>query len=324
MDYIPQFAYFSFMKIVFFGSDEIAVETLETLSSYPSFEVLAVFTQPDKPTGRKQVLTPTPVKNTAKKLNLPVKQPKNRKQLISHLKQIKERPDFFIVFAYGMIFPKEILNIPKFGAINIHTSLLPMYRGASPIQEALLHGDKETGISIMKMDEELDHGAIFLIRRVKIENKDNYVSLSRKLGELTSQILPLILQDIASQKFPPIPQDQKNATFCRKITKDDGKIDFTKKSYSAKEILNMIKAYTPWPRVFIEVKGKKLKILEAEIEKTGEKSLAPGEFFVDKKTLKIGTKDGILVPKKVQLEGKNEMDITSFLNGYIAIFREIQ
>lgn len=296
------------MKIVFFGTPQFAVPSLKMLAHTKNVKVINVITQPDKAIDRKQVLTPPPVKKIALELGLTVIQPENRKKLVEVLKNTKA--DFFVVIAYGNIIPKEIFDIPKYGCINVHASLLPKYRGASPIQESLLNGDKETGISIMKIDEELDHGDIFLIKRIPIEEKDNLITLSVKLAETSGVILPLVLHDIMNSRLSSIPQNHKNATFCKKITKEDGKIDWKK---SAEDIRNMIRAYTPWPSVYTELHDKKIKILDAEIS---EEIMPSGKISTENDILKIGTAKGCLIPKIVQMEGKNSMDIKNFINGY--------
>lgn len=300
------------MKIVFFGTSKIAVPSLQTLASLPGVKVEMVITQPDKAVGRKKIITKPPVKIAAEELGLKIEQPHNKKELIEALKNIKT--DFFVVIAFGMILPKEILKIPKHDAINVHTSLLPKYRGASPIQESLLNGDEKTGISIIKIDEKLDHGPVYFAKRIKIEN-DNLESLTNKMAEESSKTLPLVLEDIIEGNLSPIPQNHEKATHCKKIKKKDGEINW--KNKSAKEIQDMIKAYTPWPSVYTEINGKKLKILETEI---ADEKLTPGKFILEEKTLKIGTKNGILIPKKVQIEGKKEMDIKTFINGYKSLF----
>lgn len=300
------------IKIVFFGTPEFAVKSLESLYRSQNIEVLAVFTQPDKPVGRKQTLTPPPVKEKALELGLKVHQPKDKKALVDMLRPFKA--DFFVVIAFGMVFPKEALDIAKYGAINVHASLLPKYRGASPIQESLLHGDAETGLTIMKMGEELDNGDIFLIRRFTIDKSDNSAMLSQKLANLSAQILPLVLSDIKNGILKPVHQNHEKATFCHKINKEDGKIDWNK---PAVEILNMLRAYTPWPGVYTHVKGKKLSILEADIESG---NIKPNEFVIEKNSLKIGAGSGIVLPTKVKLEGKNETTIKDFLNGNQNLF----
>lgn len=305
--------YLNIMKIIFFGTPKFAAPSLEKLTKSGDFEIMAAVTQEDKPIGRKQVLTPTSIKIKAKELGLKVLQPKNSKELEKELSKYKA--DFFVVIAYGEIMSEKILKMPKYGSVNVHASMLPKYRGASPIQESLLNGDKETGISIIKIDNKMDHGDIYLIKRIKIEKNDTLESLSKKLAKVSAYILPLALKDIAGKTLSPLHQDDKKATYCRKIKKEDGKIDF--KEHSAEDILNMIKAYTPWPSVFTEIKGKKIKIIEA---KSIPDFLPPGKIAVEGKILKIGTLKGTLIPTKIQPEGKNKMDISAFLNGYRNLF----
>lgn len=297
------------MKIVFFGTPSFAVKSLEKLHETKNFEIVAVVTQPDKAVGRKRTITEPPVKKCALRLGINVLQPKNKKELEKMLAMIKA--DLFVVIAFGMIFTEKVLKMAKYGAINVHASLLPMYRGASPIQESLLNGDKTTGVSIMKMDTELDHGDIYLIIRMKIEESDSLESLSEKLSALGSGILPLTIRDITDGTLTPIPQNHKIATFCSKINKNDGKIDWD--NDSAEKIYNMVRAYTPWPSVYTTFNNKTLKILETKYE---EGSIPKGKFVLDEGKVKIGTCNGILVPSKVQLEGKSPMDIKNFINGY--------
>lgn len=302
------------MKIVFFGTPQIAVKSLISLYADPNIEIVAVVTQSDKVVGRKKVLTEPPVKKVAKDLNLTVLQPKNSNQLYSELEKVGD-VDFFVVLAYGMIFPQKVLDLPKFGSINIHMSLLPRYRGASPIQSSFLNGDKETGVSVIKMNLEMDKGGICFLKRVLISDDDNQQTLSEKLSGVSASIIPSILVDIKAGLFSPIPQDESKATYCKKITKKDGLVDLEK---SAVEIKNMMRAYTPWPGVFIEIKGKNLKIIDMDIDEN--QSLRAGAFKVEDRRLKIGTKKGVLLPKVVQLQGKKEMEITDFLNGYAGFF----
>jgi len=302
------------MKIIFFGTPEFAVPSLKMLVHTKGIEVVSVVTQQDKAAGRNLTITPSPVKKAALELGIEVLQPKTSKRLLESLKNV--HVDFFVVIAYGMIIPEPLLNIPKYGCINIHPSLLPKYRGASPIQESLLNGDKETGITIMKLDKELDHGDIFFLKRVKIDEKDNLQLLSHRLAETSSFIIPLVLNDIMTGKLSPLPQNHKNATFCRKIEKDEGRINWQEKT--AEEIKNMIRAYTPWPSVYTNINNKIIKILEADIS---AENLIPSKLSLDNNILKIGTKKGCLIPKVVQIEGKKPMDIKSFINGYRQILK---
>lgn len=296
------------MKIIYFGTPEFALAPLESLYNDPEIEILAVVTQADKKIGRKQIVNPPPVKILAERLGIKVIQAKNKKELSLMLKPLKA--DFFVVIAFGMILNEEILKMPRIASINVHASLLPKYRGASPIQEAILNGDKETGISIMQMDEELDHGGVYLIKKLAIEKNDTTNLLSKKLSFMSAEMLPHALKDIMESGFNPIPQNEKNATYCKKIQKTDGKINWTK---SAEEIKNMIKAFTPWPSTYTEIDNKKLKIIEAEIS---EEKNTIGKFIIEGKRLKIGTAKGTLIPIKVQMEGKREMEIKEFLNGF--------
>lgn len=285
---------------------------LKALHGQKDIEIIAVVTQPDRPVGRKQILTPPPIKKLAEELNLKVYQPKTKKELLQALKNLEA--DFFLIIAYGLILPKEILNQAKFGAINIHFSLLPKYRGASPIQEALLRGDKVTGVSMIKIDEELDHGDIYFLKRIPIAEKDNFPSLLKKLSEEAAKISPHVLRDIASGELKPIAQNHVRASYCHKISKKDGEINWEK---PAEEIKNMIRAYNPWPGTYTTLKGKKIKILEATAD--GEK-IKSGVFKLQNNTLKIGTHKGSLIPQTLQLEGKNPTGVQSFLNGYKSLF----
>jgi len=295
------------MKIVFLGTPEFALASLNSLSNDPNIDIVTVVTQPDKPVGRKQVLTPPPVKVLAEKIGLKVIQPKNNEELYDNLANIKA--DFFIVIAFGMILPKKILDIPTYGSINVHASLLPKYRGASPIQQSILKGDDQTGISIMKMDEKLDHGPVYIVKRMPISPKDTSETLSTKLSFLGGEILPSVLHDIVEENLKAIPQNHKQASHCKKIKKEDGKIDWNK---SATEIMNMMRAFTPWPGIYTNFKNKKLKIIQAEKE---DGNLEIGEFKLNGKKLMIGTGDGVITPSEVQIEGKKACKISDFING---------
>lgn len=303
--------YISSMKIYFFGTPEFAVPTLKILASSKEFKILAVVTRPDKE-GNRKILTEPPVKKAAKDLGLKIFQPeKIDEKLIEEIR--KNRPDAIVVVAYGELIPSKLLDIAKYGCINVHPSLLPKYRGASPIQEALLNGDEETGIAIMKLDEKLDHGPIFFIKRVAISPSDNFQTLSKRLSETSAIILPMVLKDIENEILTPIKQSDKNSSYCREISKKEGEIDW---NLSSEKILNKIRALNPWPSTYTDLKGKKLKILEASSQKA-EKKTKPGEIVVlDKNSFGFSTKDGIIVPSIVQLEGKAETSAKEFMNGH--------
>ncbi|OGJ42347.1 methionyl-tRNA formyltransferase [Candidatus Peregrinibacteria bacterium RIFCSPLOWO2_02_FULL_39_10] len=298
------------MKIIFFGTPEFAVPILNKLNSDSDIEILTVVTQKDQPSGRKKLLTPPPVKLSAEKLQIPIIQPKNKEELEKSLEKYKA--DFFVVVAYGLIFSKKILDMPKIAAINIHASLLPKYRGASPIQKSLLNNDTETGVSIIKMSEKLDQGDIYLVRRIQINKNDNFESLSKRLSDLSGNIITYALHDIEAEILSSLPQNQTNQTsYCREIKKTDGEIKW---NFSAEKIKNMIRAYTPWPGVFTTFNNKKIKIIEAEISEENLKE-KPGTFILDGKTLKIATVKGEILPQKLQIEGKKEIRVHEFING---------
>lgn len=300
-------------KIIFFGSSDFSIPIISELGKNPDFEIMAVVTQPDKPAGRNKKLTKTPVKIFAEN-KYPVISPEKVKgnnefeALISGL-----NPDFIITASYGQIIPSSILKIAKIAPINIHTSLLPKYRGASPIQEALLNGDSETGVTIMEMNDKMDEGDIYIMKRIMIDEKDNAEILNKKLAILAAQILPPALLDIAEGILKKIPQNNDKASYCGKISKEDGEIKF--KKMTAEEILKLIKAFYGWPECWTKIGEKVLKIKSAELAENKEKTPAGKIIFLDKSTIAIGTKNGLIIPKIVQLEGKNEVKIQDFING---------
>lgn len=301
------------IKIIFMGTPDFALPSLLSLIQDEDFEVMAVVTQEDKKVGRKQEIIPPAVKQLALKNNIPVFQPEKIKGNAEFINLVKElRPDIFVVVAYGQILPGTLLEIPKYGAVNVHASLLPKYRGASPIEASLLNGDKETGVTIMNMTPKLDAGDILDIAKLPIESTDNAETLTVKLSILGGKILPYILKDLAENATHPIPQDEGKATFCHKIQKNDGIIDLH--SLTAQEILNRARAYTPWPSTFLIIDGKRLKLVEIEIDT--DSKLKPGEVQeIGKAAVAIGTKLGAIIPVKVQLEGKKTMTIQEFLLG---------
>jgi len=301
------------IKTIFMGTPDFALPSLQTLFENEDFEIVAVVTQEDKKIGRKQELTAPPIKQLAQKHNLPVFQPQKIKKNPDFQKLMEDlKPDLMVVVAYGQILSQKILDIPKFGAVNVHASLLPNYRGASPIEAALLKGDKETGVTIMKMEEKLDAGPILNITKLPIDPNDNAESLTVKLGLLGGKILPYVLRDYVDGEIQPIPQTESRATFCHKIDKEDGLIDL--QTLTAVEIRNRLRAYTPWPSIFLMVEGKRLKFLELDIDQSLK--LAPGAVKeLSKNSVAIGTKDGSIIPQTLQLEGKKPMTIQEFLLG---------
>jgi len=303
------------MKIVFFGTPEFAVPFLDCLYNDKEIEILAVVTQPDKETGRKRILTPPPVKVKAQELGLTILQPeklKNNAEFIELLKGLKA--DFFVVIAYGKILPEEMINIAKYGSVNVHGSLLPKYRGASPIQSALLNGDKETGLSIINISEDLDAGDLYLLKKEVIKEDDTYESLSKRLSAIGAIIIPTALKDIKNGILTPIEQNHSKATKCTKFTKDDALIN--PKNEEAEKIYNKLRAFTPWPGIYMIIKNKRFKILKASVMKESL-NVKSGEIKAVNKELLLGTKKGILIINEIQPEGKKPMQPHEFINGFL-------
>src|ERR1035441_3540647 len=254
------------LRIIFMGTAELSCASLEKLCADQSFQVVTVVTQPDKPKGRELKLTPSPVKILAEKLSLPVLQPLKARdeQFISELRELKS--DLMVVVAYGQILPQTILDLPQFACLNVHTSLLPKYRGAAPIQWAIANGDAETGVTIMKMDAGLDTGPVLATRRTPILPTDDAQTLHDRLAQLGAELLAETIPGYVAGNILPQPQPAAGASYAAKIKKDDGRIDW---SLPAKRIWNRLRAFTPWPGGFtflaVEPKPQLLKIWKAEV-----------------------------------------------------------
>jgi methionyl-tRNA formyltransferase len=303
------------MTIVFMGTAELSCASLRSLARDIRFQIAAVITQPDKPRGRDLKLQPSPVKMLAQTLGLPVLQPVKARdeRFIAELGRLK--PELIVVVAYGQILPQAILDLPKYGCVNVHTSLLPKYRGASPIQSAILNGGTETGVTIMKMDEGLDTGPILSQRSTPILPEDNSQTLHDRLAELGAELLVETILDYVAGKITPRPQPAAGATYAAKIKKEDGKIDW---SEPAEKILNRMRAFTPWPGAFTFLKGKTksalFKIWRADIiqhsGKTGEVIQADVHGIV------VGCGKDALRILELQLEGGRRMSAQEFLAGH--------
>ncbi|MCL4386887.1 MAG: methionyl-tRNA formyltransferase [Patescibacteria group bacterium] len=296
-------------KIVYAGTPEIAVLPLESLAR-AGFNITGVFTRPDREKGRGKKKEESPVKLTAKKLGLAVYQPENKEELTRLVAKLK--PDLGVVFVYGMILPKEALELPKHGFINIHPSLLPKYRGPSPILTPILNGDSETGVTIMKVTEEMDAGPILAQEEIRIESDENALELSQKLSEKSAEMslksLPLYLEGKLKEK----EQDPSKATYTKLTTKDDGKIDWQER---AETIERKTRAYFPWPGSYTLWEGKILKIIEAKTSPL-DISKTPGEVKIRDLRLLIQTGKGSLEILKLQLEGKKATRAEDFIKGY--------
>jgi methionyl-tRNA formyltransferase len=302
------------MKIIFMGTAELSCASLEKLSANKNFQIVAVVTQPDKPKGRELKLQFSPVKILAEKLGLKILQPAKARNenFISELHELK--PDLIVVVAYGQILPQSILDLPKFGCVNVHTSLLPKYRGASPIQSAILNDETETGVTIMKMDAGMDTGEILSQARTPILPQDNSQTLHDRLAQIGAELLVETIPDYVAGKILSQPQKNSEASHTAKIKKEDGKIDW---NLSAQEILNRLRAFTPWPGAFTflktESKSQLLKIWRAEIF---EQSGNAGEILsADKNGIVVVCGKNALRILELQREGGRHLNAQEFLAG---------
>lgn len=300
------------LNLLFAGTPDFAVPTLKALHE-SHHSVLGVWTQPDRPAGRGRHVVAGPVKSLAVSLNYSVYQPErfNNEESIEAIK--KYNPDVLIVAAYGLLLPKKVLDIPTYGCINVHASLLPRWRGASPIQYAILAGDKMTGISIMQMDAGLDTGPVWLQKSCPIDTKDTSFTLSQRLAELGALALLETLEKVVSNHKKPIPQDDALATYAPKLTKEMAALTWNK---SAKELEYMVRAFNPWPVAYSHIDEMRVKIYEAyAYEKTSLDS--PGAIIeVNKEGIDIATTDGCLRVLSCQLPGTKVLPVQQILNGY--------
>ena len=298
------------MRILFLGTPAFAVPILEAL--HENFEVVGVVTQPDKPAGRKLALTTPPVKTKALELGLPVFQPEKASEIPGLTED--QHIDFLITAAYGQILPREALDIPYEDALNVHASLLPKYRGATPLQRALLNGDKETGISIMRMEERLDSGPIFSKRKIDIDPEMRYPDLEKLASSIGATLLLEVLNQY--ERIHPISQDEQEASYCGKISKEDGLVDPQKET--ARQIFDKLRAYSPWPGVYTRFQGEKLSLLDFSPQRRArdEKSFPPGTVFEDEGRVLISCSTGAIALQQVQLEGKKPSVAKDFVNGH--------
>ena len=302
------------MKIVYMGTPDFAVPPLAALVQN-GYEVTAVVTQPDKPKGRGKTLLPTPVKEEALMHEIPVYQPQRVRKNPEFLETLKEiDPDIIIVAAFGQIIPKEILELPKFGCINIHASLLPKYRGAAPIQQAVIDGEKESGVTIMQMGEGLDTGDMISKIIIPLAQDETGGSLFGKLAqagaELLIKTLPSIEQGTAEREKQP---EESPTPYAAMITKQMGLMNFSK---PAEELERLVRGMNPWPSAYTFINGKTLKVWKCKV--SGEQTDAiPGTVFLtDKEGIHVACEKGTLILTEVQLEGKKRMDTEAFLRGY--------
>ena len=302
------------IKTIFIGTPDFALPSLKALIKDPMFDVAAVITQPDKPVGRKQILTSPVVKTEAEKRNITVYQPKK----ISNFQLSTFNFELIVVIAYAQIIPEKILNLPKYGVINVHGSLLPKYRGAACIQWPIINGDKKTGVTIMKMDKGLDTGPVLAQRSIPIKANDTTGSLFDKIADLGAEILIPTLKDYIAGKIKPAPQDDSKANYVGRIKKADGQISWNK---PAIEIERFVRAMTPWPGAQAQVESKKLKVKSLKILKVRGLPLninkyKPGEMFEHENGLAVQCGTDALIIEKIQLEGKKSCCGTDFIKGH--------
>ncbi len=314
------------MRILFIGTGEIGLPTLRMLHDWRDHELVGVVTQPDKPAGRDQKLTPSPIKKASQhfdvagatsgcELQLPVLQPARIKarESVDTIRALK--PDVIVVMAYGQILPRDVLEIPAIACLNLHASLLPRWRGAAPIQAAIAAGDRETGITVMYMDEGLDTGDILLQRKIEIGPDETSASLHDKLAQIAPEALAEAILVLEKGKAPRLPQENELATYAPKLEREHGRIDWTE---SAAVIERKIRAFDPWPGAFMEIDHRNLKIFAATIV---DRSGKPGQISRNENELIVAAGEGALSLGEVQLEGKRRMSAAEFLRGHSWIAR---
>ena len=302
------------MRVLFIGTGEIGVPVLRSLQNSREHELVAVVTQPDKPVGRAQRIEAPPIKAALQGSTVPILQPERIKNPEGIAAIRRHEPDAIVVMAYGQILPRAILEIPRLACLNLHASLLARHRGAAPIQAAIVAGDRESGITVMYMDEGVDTGDMLLQTKLEIAPEETGGSLHDRLAQLAPSALHEALALLEAGKAPRIPQDSSAATYAGKLEREDGRIDWTE---SAALIERKIRAFDPWPGAFAVLRDTagrdlKLKIFSAKVVAAANK--APGEIV-------IAAKEGALSLGEVQLEGKRRMSAADFLRGYPAPLR---
>ena len=299
------------MRIVYMGTPDFAVPTLESLIK-GGHEVIAVVTQPDKPKGRGKAVQMTPVKEKALEYEIPVYQPLKARdpEFVAVLKELD--PDAIVVVAFGQLLPKTVLEIPKYGCINVHASLLPKYRGAAPIQWAVIDGEEVSGVTTMLMDEGLDTGDMLEKIEYVLDRNETGGSLFDKLSEMGGELILSTLEKIENGTITRTPQGEASTGYAKMLNKSMGEIDW---SMDAVKIERLIRGLNPWPSAYSVLKGKTVKIWSAEVVE-GEVTGTPGRLTVSKDTLMVETGKDYLSIKELQLEGKKRMDNAAFLRGF--------
>jgi len=301
------------LRVIFMGTPEFAVPSLEHLV-LDQYQVAAVYTQPDKPAGRGRTLVSSPVKRAALARELPVAQPVGFKKAEAVAQLADLHPDVIVVAAFGQILPQAVLDIPAYGCVNIHPSLLPRFRGVSPVTAAILAGDEFTGVSIMLLDKGVDTGPVLTRAQIPVSSLDTTGSLTAKLSLIAAHLLLEVLPRWVRGEITPRPQDEAGATYSGLLSKGEGEIDWR---LSAIDIWRRVRAFQPWPGCYTRWQGRQLKIIEA-VSLSGERGLEVGQAVALNKegaAVGVGTGDGVLGILRVQLEGKRVMSAAEFLRG---------
>jgi len=302
----------SSLRIIFAGTPDFAASALSVLIK-SEHDIVAVYTQPDRPAGRGRKLRASPVKELAVENNIPVLQPENLKDTEAQNTLRNFNADVMVVAAYGLILPQVVLDMPRFGCLNIHASLLPRWRGAAPIQRAIAAGDKESGITIMQMNAGLDTGDILQLTSTPISNKDNGGDLHDRLAEIGASAILEVLNKLDSDHLKPTVQDDSLATYAHKLEKKEAIINWQN---SATEIERLIRAFNPWPVTFTYLNDKPLRIFQADILSEESDQEAGTVIACDKKGIDVSCGKGVLRILKLQPSGSKAMNVAAFMNGH--------
>lgn len=302
------------IKVIFMATPDIAVKSLDYLNKSPDFEILAVVTQTDKPSGRGNKIQFSPIKKYALENDIRVFQPESIRKEPEMLQELKSlAPDYFVTFAFGQILSQEVLDIPKIATINLHASLLPKYRGANPIQRALINGDNETGICTMITDVGLDSGDVCLSEKIELTEDTNFEELHNKISDLAPELISKTLKGLVDKTITPQKQDESLVTVAKKLQKDEEKIDLSK---SAAEIHNLVRGIYKTPSAYLTFGDKKIKVLKTFIAERDTEHDKVGEILkISKDGIEISTGKGSLLLDTIKPEGKGEMKASAWING---------